>query len=521
MSQNGSQNDIDENLEESKLNNQNKKLDKSEQEMIELSDKGINTDELSPEELQKIVDNNPDLIGENNLNIDAEVKEEEKEEIDEEELKKKLIEELNEKDKIFDLLVKSNNELKNKIEMSNEKYKKILEKIEEKKNEDIESRLTNQIREMEKEISANNTETERYKKMIDKLKNKIEFKSNLERAFNLQTILKQETTKNNELKKQYNSLLKLNGVQTKFINNYDKENQITEKIDILKSEIKQTKDSIKEYQDKFNKQDRFIRLIHEKILSLEMMIKKMKEPKIKEIKSFTKEELKDTLDLIKTLKDQITENRNQLNSITKINDEKLHQLLAQNKKIEIDFKDAEKENKRLVFRKNELKRQIKNTNMGYNTKNFQVKKSKYILKNKEEEKYHQDENIEEENNNNNIEIVNENNENENNNNNNNEEVNENNQKLFSNNQNKNDEGEEENNENNSQENNENIDSNSPVNNENQGEENENNENEKDDNQKEDNEKNDNENNDNDNEHEKKDNENDAEGNAVQNNDDLL
>ena len=88
MSQNGSQNDIDENLEESKLNNQNKKLDKSEQEMIELSDKGINTDELSPEELQKIVDNNPDLIGENNLNIDAEVKEEEKEEIDEEELKK-------------------------------------------------------------------------------------------------------------------------------------------------------------------------------------------------------------------------------------------------------------------------------------------------------------------------------------------------------------------------------------------------------------------------------------------------
>ncbi len=39
--------------------------------------------------------------------------------------------------------------------------------------------------------------------MIDKLKNKIEFKSNLERAFNLQNLLKKET-KNNELKKQYN-----------------------------------------------------------------------------------------------------------------------------------------------------------------------------------------------------------------------------------------------------------------------------------------------------------------------------
>ena len=69
---------------------------------------------------------------------------------------------------------------------------------------------------MEKEISANNTETERYKKMIDNLKNKIEFQTNLERAFNLQNVLKQETAKNNELKKQYNALLRVNGVQSFF-----------------------------------------------------------------------------------------------------------------------------------------------------------------------------------------------------------------------------------------------------------------------------------------------------------------
>ena len=43
--------------------------------------------------------------------------------------------------------------------------------------------------------------------------------------------------------------MKLNRVQAKFISNYDKENQITEKINILKSEIKQTKDCIKEYQE--------------------------------------------------------------------------------------------------------------------------------------------------------------------------------------------------------------------------------------------------------------------------------
>ena len=70
--------------------------------------------------------------------------------MDENELKRKLIEKLNEKDKIFDLLVKSNNELKNKIKIPNNKYPKIIEKNWRKKNEDTESKLTNQIREMEK-----------------------------------------------------------------------------------------------------------------------------------------------------------------------------------------------------------------------------------------------------------------------------------------------------------------------------------------------------------------------------------
>ena len=125
-----------------------------------LADKGVNTDELPPDELKKLVDENPELK-DIDQNVQIEIKDKEEKEMDENELKKKLIEELNEKDKIFDLLVKSNNELKNKIKMSNDKYQKILEKIEEKKNEDTESKLTNQIREMEKEISANNIETER------------------------------------------------------------------------------------------------------------------------------------------------------------------------------------------------------------------------------------------------------------------------------------------------------------------------------------------------------------------------
>ena len=83
-----------------------------------------------------------------------------------------------------------------------------------------EASLSLKIKEMEKEINANNTETEHYKRMIDQLKNKIEFKTNLERAFNLQSILKAETLKNSELKAQLKSLERVNGVQIKYINNY-------------------------------------------------------------------------------------------------------------------------------------------------------------------------------------------------------------------------------------------------------------------------------------------------------------
>ena len=92
---------------------------------IEVMDRGMNTDELPPEELQRLVDNNKELQEENDVsNIEHEVKSLSK---------KDLIAELNEKDKIFELLVKSNNELKNKIEMSNKKYQEILNKIEAKK----------------------------------------------------------------------------------------------------------------------------------------------------------------------------------------------------------------------------------------------------------------------------------------------------------------------------------------------------------------------------------------------------
>ena len=198
--------------------------------------------------------------------------------------------------------------------------------------------------------------------MIDQLKNKLDFKTNLEKSSNFSRILKEETIRNDELKKELNSLTRLNRVQKQYINNYDKDYQISNKIKILKNEIQQTKNTIKDYQTKYIKLDKFIKLIHEKIVGIEIIIKKDKlnkdEPKSKKL--FTREELKETIDLLNTLKNQVTEKRNQLNTMTKQNDLKVKKIIAKNKQILADFKEKEKMNKMLIFKKNELKRNIKN-----------------------------------------------------------------------------------------------------------------------------------------------------------------
>ena len=144
-----------------------------------------------------------------------------------------MTEDLNKKNEIYELLLKSNNELKSKIEMSNKKYNEILQKIEEKKHDNVEQKISLQIQELEKEINANNIETERYKKLIEQLKNKLDFQTNLQKSSNFTRILKEETIRNNELRKELNTLKSLNKVQKQYIKNIDKDNQISSKIKIL------------------------------------------------------------------------------------------------------------------------------------------------------------------------------------------------------------------------------------------------------------------------------------------------
>ena len=257
------------------------------------------------------------------------------------------------------MLIKSNTELKSKIEYSNKKFEDIVKKIEEQEKEKKEINI--QVKNIEKEIKTLNNENEKYKKMIDKLKNKIEIKKNIEKDTNIKILLQKEKDKNKELKNKLYNIKNINMAQSKFINDYDKENHITEKIELFKKEIEKAKISIKEYQEKYLKLEKFNKVIHERIIGIEIMVKNIKEKKeIIEEKSFTQEELHDTLDIINNLKNQIYQKRSDLNNISKNNEEKIYKILSQNKTIEIEIKDNLRINKLLLFQRNELRRIIKN-----------------------------------------------------------------------------------------------------------------------------------------------------------------
>ena len=138
------QENIENNNEEKSKENPEENIENQDDEVREVlvEDRGMNTDELPPEELQRLVDNNKELIENDVSNIEHETKEMKENKMS----KKELIDELNEKDKIFELLVKANNQLKNKIYLSKKKYQEILEKIDTKKKEDIENKLNLQIK---------------------------------------------------------------------------------------------------------------------------------------------------------------------------------------------------------------------------------------------------------------------------------------------------------------------------------------------------------------------------------------
>lgn len=110
------------------------------------------------------------------------------------------------------------------------------------------------------------------------------------------------------------------------------------------------KENIKELTEKHSKQERYIKHIHEKLISVENLSKKLLIPKIEYKKGFSREELKIGLDELNKLKMSIEEKRNYLKNMNKLNEDKLNQFFNVNKKIEIDYNENLKVDSLLMLR---------------------------------------------------------------------------------------------------------------------------------------------------------------------------
>lgn len=231
---------------------------------------------------------------------------------------------------------------------------------------------TLRIQELTKEYTAYIKDSKRQNQEIRRLRKEIEYNSNYDRILTLHRLIEEEQIKHNELTLQLRALNIVNTNKLLNVNEYESGSS-------LENEIEQIKHSIKQYQDKHTKQERFLNLIHEKIISIEMTIKHMKDDKQLKQKQFTQEQLQHTLDEINMLNKKIEENRNMLNNINRNSTLKMKNLMEKNKEIENEFIRNQKENRKLMFKKNELKRKLRLIEEGDKKGNnrFNMNKHKY------------------------------------------------------------------------------------------------------------------------------------------------
>ena len=273
--------------------------------------------------------------------------------------KEELINELIEKEKLLEQLITSNDELKSKINYSNKKFEEIVSKM--KDQEKDKSNIENQIKKIENDIKDFKAENDKYIKQIEQLKTKLELRDIVEKESNIKILLQTEQDKNKELKNKLFNIKNINLAQKKYINQFEKQNQVKKKINELKSEIENEKNMIKLYQERYIKIENFNIMMTNKIQSIKSTIKKLGDRQNEEVKKlFTEDELNDTIGVISNLRNIINEKRNDMSNICKTNEEKIYKILSQNKIVESEINENIRMNKLLICQRNELKRIIKN-----------------------------------------------------------------------------------------------------------------------------------------------------------------
>ena len=363
LNENKKENDKNEKLEEKIIKKENNKIS---EEKNKINDKNQNSNKtkkviktifipkISASNINKTERKNSN----NNLSSDLSNIINENTNINQE--KNELIKELLDKEKLLDKLINLNTELKEKIEYSNKKFEEIEETMKIQEKEKI--NLENQIKEIDTNINILKKENNNYLTKITDMKAKLELKDKLEKDSNLINILKNEKNKNLLLKNKLTKIQKINLVQKKYINNIENRYRIKEKITELKSEINNEKSLINIYKERFNKIDTFNTRISNEIEKIKLTLNKLEQvnngnEEFK--KSFTQEELTDTLGTINNLRCLINGKRNDYNNMCKSNDDKVFKILSQNLEIENEINENKRMNKLLIFKKNELKRIIK------------------------------------------------------------------------------------------------------------------------------------------------------------------
>ena len=279
---------------------------------------------------------------------------------------------ISKKQQYLNSLLESNLELEEKLNKICNQYKDIENSIESNSisNKNLSSNnLINLINLKEKEIFACNSEISYYKSQIELLKKNMEFNNHLNIALNLEKQYKNEMTNKKNLQYEYDVMLKNNYNLEKTINNLDKETKFKEKIKLLKDESKNIKETIKVYLEKHNKEEMFLKSLHDKLVYLDNSYKSIitfSDADSNPInsknnnKKFSKNDLNSLIKNIFKTRDEINNLKNIQKESLKNNEDSIKNLKHKDLLIiNNDYKEQEKTNKMLIFKRNELKRLIK------------------------------------------------------------------------------------------------------------------------------------------------------------------
>lgn len=262
-------------------------------------------------------------------------------------------------------LISDNDQLNKKYLETNKKFESIINDIKYKPFGETENSLKEKILNIEKEIEILNIENKNINKEFYLQKERYKLKQSLENN----KLSKIERDKFKELKNNYQYLFKNNFVQIRQLNMLEKDFKYNDRLNYIKEELKLLKSKIKNQNEFLYKQDKFLNFMHEKIGKFNNFknfeIQKTKEENKIEDKSIIFEEINLKLKLNKTKKI--------LSSFIKTNEDKIRINENENMKIKSELIEAEKLNKILIYKRNELKRILK---MNEN-KNERITNNKY------------------------------------------------------------------------------------------------------------------------------------------------